>query len=345
MRRVIAAVVLVLLWPHVAFAGKLGDMREETGSSDERSNGSSASYDDDDDCGLLEAILTDCDEVASSVVPMTPSSSALVGPGTSNVSSASRSPIFFPLYPYRGRARGNLLRRHYSIDLFETWCAPTDRACHDVYRVSTCIDSVCFSPILPSEQPEERSLRADDGDQHDASAMALPETSGSVDRVQSARLQLKLDLGQDRDGLYRATLGGSIDGVQGFGLETRVTRWIEPLPEGTDGTWIGVLNLRYALLLLPAVQLRLGLGPRFQWDSSSKSAGVNVTAGIELYPVWPLVLRVDADVGNLGEALVLESQASVGVLLWRAELLAGVSTLHVGAVAFDSVFAGIRCHL
>lgn len=229
--------------------------------------------------------------------------------------------------------------------MFETWCAPTDRACHDVYRVSTCVDSVCFSPILPSERFGEPSSQADNDDQRDKGATGAPETSDSVDRVQSARLQLQLDLGQDRDGLYRGTLGGSIDGVQGFGLETRVTRWIEPLPEGSDGTWIGDLNLRYALILLPAVQLRLGLGPRFQWDSTSKSAGANVTAGIELYPVWPLVVRLDADVGNLGEALVFESQASVGVLLWRAELLAGASTLHIGAVAFDSVFAGIRCHL
>ncbi len=73
MRRVISTVVLILSWPQTAFAGKLGDMREETGSPDASSNGPSDSYDDDDaDCGLLEAIFTDCDEVASSAVPATP---------------------------------------------------------------------------------------------------------------------------------------------------------------------------------------------------------------------------------------------------------------------------------
>ncbi len=339
MRRAATVVLLGLFWGQTAYAGKLGAMREETGPSD--NSASSSSYDDYDDCGFLAALFTDCDEaVHYSPTPSTPPSSGREDAAL----MAARSRAFFPLYPYRGAARGNLVRRHFPIDLHATWCASTDAACHHLNQVTTCVDDVCLTP-LPTWTRFEQSWGANDVNEGDATSDTGETPSIAVDHVQSARLQLQLDAGRDNDGLYRGTLGGSIDSVQGWGLESRFTYWIEPLPEGTDGTWLGDLNMRFALLTLPALQLRMGLGPRVQWDASSKSAGVNVTAGVELYPVSPLVIRLDADVGNLGEAFVFESQASLGVLLRRTELLAGVSTLHVGAVRFDSLFAGLRFHL
>lgn len=333
-------VVMGLCWGQAAYAGKLGDMREETRSSDNSS--SSESYDNDDDCGFIAAVFTDCDEV----VRQTPSPVTTPWAGREDSAlMAARSTVFFPLYPYRGAARGNLVRRHFPIDLHATWCSGTDAACHHLNQVTTCVDGVCLSP-LPTWSRFTQYWGTNGESQEDATSDS-GETPPPlvVDRVQSARLQVQLDAGRDSDGLYRGTLGGSIDSVQGWGLESRFTYWIEPLPEGSDGTWLGDVNLRFALLTLPAFQMRMGIGPRVQWDASSKSAGVNVTAGLEFYPVSPLVLRLDADVGNLGEALVFESQASLGVLLRRAELLAGVSTLQIGAVRFDSLFAGVRLHL
>jgi hypothetical protein len=232
------------------------------------------------------------------------------------------------------------------MELHATWCASTDAACHHLNQVTTCVDDVCLTP-LPTWTRFEQSWGTNEVRQGDATSdTGETQPSLAVEHVQSARLQLQVDAGRDNDGLYRGTLGGSIDSVQGWGLESRFTYWIEPLPDGgADGTWLGDLNVRFALLTLPALQLRMGLGPRVQWDASSKSAGVNATAGVELYPVSPLVIRLDADVGNLGEAFVFEGQASLGLLLRRTELLAGVSTLHVGAVRFDSLFAGVRFHL
>jgi hypothetical protein len=337
-----------LFWSGAAWGGKLGDLRGETGGSD-RSHGSDNDHGAyDDGCSLLAALFGACrDDTAEESAPP-----ALM----TGVPAAAQSPVFFPLYPYRGRAAGNLVRRRYPSDLEATFCTPEDVYCHRQYGVVTCVDNVCLAPtpnatyeeltpvsdtqsVLPNTAlPKPLDVGAEDT-RPSSSAVEL----GPAERVQSGRLQLQLDGGQDRDGLYRGTVGGSVDGVQGWGLESRFTLWLEPAEE--DYTWLGDFNLRFAVLTLPALQLRFGLGPRVQWDASSRSAGVNFTSGLELYPASPIVVRLDADVGNLGDALVLESQATLGLLFWRTELLAGVGTLRVGSVAFDSLFAGVRFHL
>lgn len=353
MRRLLVGLISSLLWSGAAWGGKLGDLRGETGSSDHSSSSDSDHGSYDDDCSLLAALFGACqDDTADASAPPAP---------TTGVPAAAHSPVFFPLYPYRGRAAGNLVRRRYPFDLEATFCTPEDVSCHRQYGVVTCVDGVCLAPTLTAISEE---LTPVDDARTMLSNTALPNTVrpnplnageedvrprsssvelGPADRVQSGRLQLQLDGGQDRDGLYRGTVGGSLDGVQGWGVESRFTLWLEPAEE--DHTWLGDFNVRFAVLTLPALQLRLGLGPRVQWDTSSRSAGVNFTSGLELYPASPIVVRLDADVGNLGDALVLESQATLGLLFWRTELLAGVGTLRVGSVAFDSLFAGVRFHL
>lgn len=314
------ATAIGLSWAPVVHAGKLGDLREETGSSNSGGSSSSSDDDDDDDCSILDALFGGCSQSAVTAGP------TYVATPEENSAFADELRLgharYFPLYPYRGAASGNLVRRHFHLDLTPTACSVDNDGCHTVAQSVACVDNTCYA---------------------DPHAYVAPPVA---DKVQTYRLQFQLDGGQDRDGLQRGTVSGALDSNTGLGLESKFTYWLENLPGGnSDGTWLGDVNMRVALVTLPAFQLRLGGGGRFQFDSGSGVAGFNGTLGAELYPVQPLVLRVDADVGNLGDAFAYEAQASLGVIFRRTELLVGVSTLRVGDIPFDSAFGGVRFHL
>jgi hypothetical protein len=163
--------------------------------------------------------------------------------------------------------------------------------------------------------------------------------------LRDARWQLFADVGQDTDGLRRGTLGLSVDTNRLWGLDTRWTYWVEQLPsQQVDALWLGDANLRLLPLTLPNVQLAIGLGMRML-SGGGNQVGTNGGVNLELYPVRPLVMRVEADVGNLGPAMFWESQGTLGVVLDRYELYAGAAHFQVQDIEFDSAFAGLRIHL
>lgn len=313
------ALVLGLLWAPPASAGKLSDLRDETGSSSD----DSSSSDDDDGGGLIISLFGDDDDCDHDYY----------NPGADMARAREldvtlRQPWFFPLYPYRGAVPGNLARRHFRLDVpVPSGCGRLDPDCHSAQQVVACVDDTCYAETTTLDRPGES---------------ATPH----VPQVQSVRGQLQVDIGTTYDGLQRGTISGTVDSHRGVGLDSKLTLWVEPQAvESTDSTLLGDVGIRFALVSTPAFQLRLGVGPRFQVDAVSKSAGVNGSLGVELYPFDPVVVRIDGDAGNLGKAFVYEAQTSVGVLLRRTEILGGVSTLHVGEVALNTAFAGIRFHL
>ena len=315
---------LSCLWASPAFAGKLSDVREETGSS---SDSSSSSDDDDDGDGsfILNLFFDDDDDDDDRRYYYEPREDTSAA---QNLTLTLTQPWFYPLYPYRGSVAGNLARRRFTLDApIPSSCTREDAECQTRERVVACVDGTCYS----------ETAGLDDG------------TEGAparVDQVQSARGQLQLDTGTTVDGLWRGTVQGTVDHHRGLGLDTKLTYWVEPqAAEATDSTLLGDVGLRIALFDRPAFQLRLGLGARFQVDTISKAAGFNGSVSAEFYPFEPLVVRLDGDAGTLGEAFVYEGQTSLGVLLMRTEILAGVATLHIGDVSFESAFAGIRFHL
>jgi len=84
---------------------------------------------------------------------------------------------------------------------------------------------------------------------------------------------------------------------------------------------------------------------RILTDGDGKSAGVNATWLAQLYPVRPLVVRLEADAGNLGSAVFLQGQASAGLVWKHFEAYAGLDHMQIADIVYDSWFAGLRVHL
>jgi hypothetical protein len=326
------AAALLLMSTH-AVAGKLADTRSATGASSSRSSDSS----DDDDCSFLTAILFGCgDEPTEEHVEPTPVADEALEAERADAEAReaerrrdilARSYFFLP-YPYAGHA-GTLSRERLPGDrLVYTSCRANDSACRTREHVVTCVGDDCY--------------RFDDREPIPASSI--------YPNLKQARLALFADGGRDQDGLTRLTLGAAVMSNLRFALESRFTYWSESLEEDegpgkSDGLWIGDLNVHYQILAYPPLQSYIGLGPRIATDGTEKAAGINMTSITELYPLRPLVFRIEGDVGSLGQATFLEAQASAGLVWKHFEAYAGYDVMRVAHIRFNSWFTGLRVHL
>jgi hypothetical protein len=304
----------------LARAGKLDEVRERTDHGSDDSSSDSGDSDSDSECSWLELLLLSCGD--SPEGPELVDGTADVGPRGPNQLLASTH--FFLPYPYAFGNPGNTTNVQLPPTLEVSPCGVNDPRCWSEHNVVACVDETCFSDPY-----------------YDPTAIAPRRR-----KLRSGRLQLFADVGEDTDGLTRGTLGGVADSNGLFSLDTRWTYWRENLTsDATDSLWLGDVNLKLQALSLPAIQLAVGAGPRLLADGADTTAGANLTASVELYPISPLVLRAEFDTGNLGPALSWEAQTHVGVIIQRLELYVGASRLDVGGVRFDSAFAGLRVHL
>lgn len=174
------------------------------------------------------------------------------------------------------------------------------------------------------------------------SAIRRPEPVG-----QSARWQLSGEYGGDIDGLRRGTLGLWTDNAYRVGVESRWTYWTEARVNASpDRLVLGDANAIFRVFQSPRLQAHAGLGGRLLADPvrGGYRGGFNATASLEAYPVFPLTLRFQADLGNLGAAFCFESQASVGFMWRRAEIYAGYSGMLIDPVPFHGPVVGLRLH-
>ena len=242
----------------------------------------------------------------------------------------SRAPRFAP-YPYAGGFAGNLFEPRKPVeassgDLIPIRCPPTDPRCLQVQDVETCVEGVCYRTTSPVDSPP----------------------TPYPDNARYFRLRLDSEGGTDLEGLARYGLGFWLESVYFVGLEGRFSHWFEPLGGGqVDSLILGDVNGVWRALESRSVQFHLGMGLLFSLDPTQKQdhAGLNTTAALEAYPVKPLSLRGVVDAGQLGDATVLQSQATLGWMFDRVEVYAGYRALWVGPVELHGPLAGTRIHL
>jgi hypothetical protein len=152
-----------------------------------------------------------------------------------------------------------------------------------------------------------------------------------------------LDNGNDFDGLNR--LGGQLFLDTSCGLGLRLDgNWLhERLTCGCrDDSFLGSALLTYRLCEHKRFQFHLGLGCVVLSDRAVTKAGVDFSAGFDLFPVRPVVLSGLVDVGGLGSATYTRARFTVGYLLKRWEVFAGYDYQATGDVELRGPLAGVR---
>jgi hypothetical protein len=109
-----------------------------------------------------------------------------------------------------------------------------------------------------------------------------------------------------------------------------------------DSLWIGDVNLLYRFAQSEWVQMRTGLGVNFLSDTEGTDVGFNFTYGGDWFPVKPLVLSAELDVGALGSANLYHLRTTVGANWGICEAYVGYDYYDVGPTQVAGLVSGIR---
>lgn len=120
-------------------------------------------------------------------------------------------------------------------------------------------------------------------------------------------------------------LGASFRVQTTFGLEiaARYSIFIEPLPGRTDSLALGRIGLDWRVITEEVMQFRVGAAVRHFHDRTGGLFGADFEVGLDFFPVEPLILSFEANVGFLGNALLVQARGSIGFLVNVFEIYLG----------------------
>lgn len=133
-------------------------------------------------------------------------------------------------------------------------------------------------------------------------------------------------------GYHRLELGGDL------------RNYWEHLPEGgVDKLWIGSLWGSMLFAQSPYAQFRTGLGARWMPLNDHEAAvGAFFLYGADIYPVKPLILSLQGDIGVIGEASANTLRATAGMILGSVEVYGGYEYFHIDDNSLSTWVAGVR---
>ena len=128
-----------------------------------------------------------------------------------------------------------------------------------------------------------------------------------------------------------------------LGLDSEVRYFQQDLGGGaSDELWMGDANIVFRFAQSPDLQMRAGVGLNWMADTAENDFGVNFTYGGDWYPVRPLVVSGELDIGRLGRATYFHSRLTGGLQWRRYEVFAGYDYLDVGTVQIQGLVSGVR---
>jgi hypothetical protein len=128
-----------------------------------------------------------------------------------------------------------------------------------------------------------------------------------------------------------------------IGMETDFRFLQEDLSFGQhDSLWLGDANAFWRFAQSDQTQMRAGVGFNYLADEFHADFGFNFTYAIDWYPVQPLVISAEMDVGSLNEATLFHVRTTAG-LTWRgAEAFVGYDLYDIDHFQAQGMVAGIR---
>jgi len=116
----------------------------------------------------------------------------------------------------------------------------------------------------------------------------------------------------------------------------------EAAPGVTDDFLYGDTNLTWRFAQNEWAQMRGGIGFNWLSDDFGSDFGVNFTYGGDFYPMEPLVLSGEVDIGSLNHALLLHLRGTVGVQIHRCEVFTGYDYLQLDHSNVHGLIGGVR---
>jgi hypothetical protein len=163
------------------------------------------------------------------------------------------------------------------------------------------------------------------------------------DYLKKWTVRLAVEEGNDFAGLNR--LGGRlfVDTTWRVGLTSNWNWYHEHLSATRDdNALISDHNLTFRFAQSEWMQMHAGLGARLWSDHAGTKTGFNFVYAAEAYPINPLVLTAQVDLGNLDSEFVVHARGTVGVQLRRFEVFTGYDFLRIGSVNLQGPLAGVR---
>ena len=109
----------------------------------------------------------------------------------------------------------------------------------------------------------------------------------------------------------------------GLEIVARYGIFVEPRPGRTDSLALGRIGLDWRLVTEDFMQFRLGAALRHFHDRDGDLFGGDIEAGLDFFPIEPLILTFEANVGFLGNALLVQARGSIGFLVSIFEVYVG----------------------
>lgn len=134
-----------------------------------------------------------------------------------------------------------------------------------------------------------------------------------------------------------------IDSTWRVGIESDFRNVREDISQSfQDSLWLGDANVLYRFAQNDWVQMRTGLGFNFLSDTDGSDFGFNFTYGGDWFPVKPLALSAELDLGTLGSANVYHLRSTIGANWGVCEAYIGYDYYDIGPTQLSGMVAGVR---
>lgn len=151
------------------------------------------------------------------------------------------------------------------------------------------------------------------------------------------------------DGVWRGAVHARA-GTRYLEIDSRTSFFVEA-PGGvpTDAMYLGDAGIWLVAARLRHWTIRLGGGGRYMVDGRAPgqghreyALGWNVGAGLDFFPVRPIVVSGRVDAGRLWQATVVQARGTVGAMVGPLEVYAGWDHLQLGTVRLGGPLLGVR---
>jgi hypothetical protein len=148
----------------------------------------------------------------------------------------------------------------------------------------------------------------------------------------------EIEAGYALGGAGRAGVGARLMLELPLDILVRYSVFFELVDHGVQVAAIGRVGLAWRLLESAPVHIRIGGGLRHFQDHLGGVVGVDGSLGVDIFPGSPLVISVDGSIGFVGQAMVAQVRAELGLMIDLVEIYAGYN--YEGLVAAEHVDLG-----